>query len=213
MRSGGHDQAQLIAGRLNMNHHFHPAMRLAEESFGDAILSTYPMRLIKAQSLSRSDSSSLEPRGALWVELDMDGSFVQVINTHLGLDSKERLRHTIELLSGDWIGGADCTGPVILCGDLNTLPGSRVFRLLDERLKSVQGKGLRHLRTWYGRYPLACLDYIFVSPEAEVLKAEIGDSHLARLASDHRPLVAELRIVQADTAKASDTAQSTKYSV
>ena len=47
--------------------------------------------------------------------------------------------------------------------------------------------------TFATRFPWICLDYIFVSPELEVLRAEVRTDALATLASDHFPLVAELR--------------------
>jgi endonuclease/exonuclease/phosphatase family metal-dependent hydrolase len=196
-RSGGHDQAKLIAEFLNMDHHFHASMQIAEERFGDAILSPYPMRLIKKGKLSKQPRfSSLESRGALWVEIDFHGSSVQIINTHLGLNKKERLLHSKELLGQQWLKNSRCTEPVILCGDFNALPGSRVLNLFQNTLVNVQMQTgrIRHRRTWFGRFPFVCLDYIFVAPDFEVNQVEVGDSVLARLASDHRPLFTEIKI-------------------
>ena len=41
-RTGGVDQAHAIAERLDMSFHFHPAMRVEEELYGDAILTRLP---------------------------------------------------------------------------------------------------------------------------------------------------------------------------
>jgi endonuclease/exonuclease/phosphatase family metal-dependent hydrolase len=196
-RSGGHDQAMLIAEILNMDHHFHASMQMQEEQFGDAILSSYPMRLIKKGRLSEKPRFSfLEPRGALWVEIDFHGTLIQIINTHLGLSRTERLLHTRELLSEGWLRNPKCRGPVILCGDFNTLGGSKVLSLFQTRLVNVQNRagGIRHQSTWFGRFPFVSPDYIFVGPDFEVTSVEIGDSVLARLASDHRPLLTEVKI-------------------
>jgi endonuclease/exonuclease/phosphatase family metal-dependent hydrolase len=196
-RSGGHDQAMLIAEFLSMDHHFHASMQIAEEQFGDAILSSYPMRLIKKGKLLKQPRFSfLESRGALWVEIDFHGKSVQIINTHLGLNKKERLLHTKELLGEQWLQNSQCKEPVILCGDFNALPGSRVLNLFQNTLVNVQKQAgrIRHKSTWFGRFPFACLDYIFVAPDFEVNQVEIGDSVLARLASDHRPLLTEIKI-------------------
>jgi len=195
-RSRRQDQARLIADYLNMEHHFHASMRLAEEAFGDAILSSYPIKLLRKAGLSREKKLSfLEHRGALWIVLDFQGTPVHIVNTHLGLNPKERLLHAEELLGSEWLGNPQCKGAVILCGDFNTLPGSRVFGLFDVVLPSVQGRtrGDRHKQTWFGRYPVACLDHIFASAAFEVVRVEVGDSHLARLASDHRPIIADLK--------------------
>jgi endonuclease/exonuclease/phosphatase family metal-dependent hydrolase len=199
VRSGGHDQARLIAEILNMDHHFHASVHMAEERFGDAILSSYPMRLIKKGRLTREPRfSSLEPRGALWVEIDFHGMFTQIINTHLGLNGKERLLHAKELLGENWLKNPQCKETVIVCGDFNCLPGTRVFRLFQETLVSVQKQtaSVRHKGTWFGCLPVACIDYVFVGSHVEVNDVEIGDSWLARLASDHRPLLTEIKMTR-----------------
>ncbi len=66
LRSGQKDQAMIIAKYLNMEHHFHAAMQVSEEQFGDAILSAFPIEIVKKDELTRyEDFSYLEPRGAL----------------------------------------------------------------------------------------------------------------------------------------------------
>jgi endonuclease/exonuclease/phosphatase family metal-dependent hydrolase len=197
LRSGREDQAMLIAERLNMEHYFHASMRVAEESFGNAILSSYPMKLIKKGSLSKLQRfSSLESRGALWVQVEFNTLLIQIINTHLGLNSQERLMQSRELFSKSWLRNPQCIEPVILCGDFNAIPGSKVFKLIHNNLASVQAKAKRRQRrrTWFGRYPFACLDHIFASSVFEVVSVEVCDSYLARLASDHRPLLADLKM-------------------
>ena len=99
-RSGGLDQAHDIARRLGMRFHFHPALQVAEERYGDAILSTLPLRLIKAGPLpGLPQPPQLEPRGALRVAVELgDGTALQVITTHLGLSGRERLAQVEALL-------------------------------------------------------------------------------------------------------------------
>jgi endonuclease/exonuclease/phosphatase family metal-dependent hydrolase len=49
--------------------HFHAALQVEEERYGDAILTAYPERLVKSGPLPGYDRiQQLEPRGALWVE-------------------------------------------------------------------------------------------------------------------------------------------------
>ena len=60
-RTGGIDQAQVLASLLRMDYHFHPALTLEEERYGDAILTTLPARMVKADVLP----SHGEQRGAL----------------------------------------------------------------------------------------------------------------------------------------------------
>ncbi|MEN6385246.1 MAG: endonuclease/exonuclease/phosphatase family protein [Phycisphaerales bacterium] len=197
MRSGREDQAKIIAQCLNMEHHFNPTVKIEEETFGDAILSTYPMSLVKADSLAiKPRFAFLEPRGALWIQIRFQNKILQFINTHLGLNGPERIIHTKELIAQNWLGHPQCIDPVILCGDFNSRPNSQIFRMLKKRLYSAQSQaGLKkHKGTWFGRWPIICLDHILVSPELEVVKIEVADSYLARIASDHRPLIADIKI-------------------
>ena len=41
----------MIARKLEMKYHFHPAFRWKDEQYGNAILSRYPMALIKSGAL------------------------------------------------------------------------------------------------------------------------------------------------------------------
>jgi endonuclease/exonuclease/phosphatase family metal-dependent hydrolase len=172
-------------------------MRVAEESFGDAILSIYPMQLIKKDALARLQHLSfLETRGALWVQIEVDSQRIQVVNTHLGLHAAARFRHAEELLSDQWISHPKCRCPVILCGDFNTMPGSKTFKRLNSRLRSVQAclHRKQYKRTWCGRYPVACVDHIFAGGDIQVVDCQVGDTFLARLASDHRPVITDVRL-------------------
>ena len=199
-RTGGIDQAARIADLLKMTSHFHPALHVREEQYGDAILTALPSRLIKAGPIP----SVGETRGALWVEVTVDGRPVQIFNTHFGLRRGER-RLQAEMLLGDaWIGNDACRDqPVILTGDFNAIPSSVAYGLLKRRLPpvrvgDVQGSdGRRSTRmapTFPSRFPLLRLDHIFVSQGIETLTAGPVRTSLSRIASDHLPLLASLRI-------------------
>ena len=196
-RSDGLDQAQLIARYLEMEFHFHPALHLEEERYGDAILTHLPQRLVKAGPLpGLADKPQLEPRGALWVAVELHGQEVQIINTHLGLHPRERMAQVEALLGSDWLAHEECREPVILCGDFNALPSSAVCRRIAGRLKDVQSEAQRHRPqgTYFGRLPMARIDHLFISPGLEVTGIDVPASELTRCASDHLPLLAELRI-------------------
>ena len=203
VRSHGLDQVHLIARYLEMEFHFHPALHLEEERYGDAILSQLPLRLVKSGLLpGLADKPTLEPRGALWVAIDLDGQEVQIINTHLGLYARERMAQMDTLLGSSWLAHAECQGPVILCGDLNAQPASMVCRRLGERLRDVQLMAQNHRpkSTFTSRFPTLRIDHIYVSPGIAVSNIEIPDSQLACIASDHLPLVAEVVIHQVQPA-------------
>jgi endonuclease/exonuclease/phosphatase family metal-dependent hydrolase len=198
-RTGAIDQAQAIAEELKMEFHFHPALRLEEELYGDAILSRWPMRLVRAGGLpGLANRFDLEPRGALWVAVEIEGQEIQFLNTHLGLVSQERLAQAEALLGPDWLGHPDCREPVILCGDFNAIPASRAYQRLRHRLRDAQLalNGHRPKRTFFSRYPVNRIDHIFVSQQLQVLGIDVPRTDLIRVASDHLPLVADLQIVR-----------------
>ncbi len=195
-RSGYEDQAEIIAAQLSMDFHFHPAWQLAEEQLGDAVLSRLPMRLMRSGALPSQSRWKRERRGALWVCVDNSGCPVHLINTHLGLNRRDRLAQTETLFGPEWLGHGQCDPPLVLCGDLNARPGSRVHRRVLEHLRDVHA-GLRvrqPRRTFPTRYPVASLDHVFLSAEFEVRHVEVVRTPLTRVASDHYPLLVELRL-------------------
>ena len=195
-RTGGEDQAYRLAQCLDMDVHFNATLHVEEEIFGDAVLSRQPLHLVKAAPLpSLPNGQHLERRGALWVRLPWGDRCVQLLNTHLGLDRRERLSHICELCGPTWLGSCMKADPMIVCGDFNALPGSRVCRMLGQSLRNVQSiLPSRPRPTWRGRYPVLCLDHIFVSSDFLIERVTVGDTDLARVASDHRPLITDLRL-------------------
>ncbi|KMO39589.1 endonuclease [Methylobacterium tarhaniae] len=196
-RSGGIDQAKVIAEQLGMRSHFHPAMRVMEELYGDAILTALPSRLVRAEALP--GRAGLEPRGALWAAITAGETEVQVVTTHLGLDRRERAAQTDALLGPRFLGDPACRDPVVLLGDFNALPGSGIHRRLAARLPDAQGPPHRAWArpTFPARLPLLRIDHVFVSRGVAVREVRRLGGRLARVASDHLALVADLDLAPA----------------
>ena len=194
-RSGGIDQAELIAERLGMLMSFHPTFDVHEEQFGDAILSRAPMRVVRRGPLPGLENHpELEPRGVLWVEVDAGSTTFQIMNTHLSIHPRERRMQVDALLGPDWVGSVDPGQPLIVCGDFNAAPGFPTCRAIGRRLTDAQVglDGHRPRRTWGGRLPLARIDHIFFEPTLEVRHVEVPATHLTNTASDHLPLLADI---------------------
>ncbi|TNC05058.1 endonuclease/exonuclease/phosphatase family protein [Methylobacterium terricola] len=198
-RSGGIDQATVIAGHLGMRSHFHPAMRVSDELYGDAILTALPSRLVRAKALPGHDGC--EPRGALWAAVVAGGTEVQVVTTHLGLGRAERRAQAEALLGPDFLGDPACRDPVVLLGDFNALPGSGVHRRLAARLPDAHGARAWTRPTFPARLPLLRIDHVFVSRSVAVRAVRTVGGTLARVASDHLPLVADLDLAPAQAAR------------
>jgi len=186
------DQANEIAERLEMAVHFHPAMRVEKELYGDAILSAYPEKLIQTGPLpGHPRLTALEPRGALWLEVDIDGKAVQVINTHLGLVPREQQTQAAFLAGPSWLGHPRCQAPKILLGDFNATGTSVVYRTLTARLEPARrlAPERKPTSTFPSQLPVLRIDHIFVSPEIVVRDVFAPFDPLTRVASDHLPLV------------------------
>ncbi len=194
-RSGGIDQAEAVAGHLAMSGvHFHPALRLVEEEYGDAILTDLPCRLVRSGPLPGPPRA--ETRGALWVSVEADGGDVQVVNTHLGLWPSERLAQAGALLGPDWLGDPRCAGPALLVGDFNATPRSAAYRRLAAALTDAQlapGIGARPRPTFPSPFPMLRIDHVFA--RGVRIAAALADcGPLARIASDHLPLVVDFEL-------------------
>jgi len=197
-RTDGVDQAHEIARQLDMACHFNAAVRVEEEQYGDAILTSYPERLVKAAPLpSLKPTLGLEPRGALWIAAEIDGVEVQVINTHLGLAPQEQQGQARALAGPEWLAREDCQGPTILLGDFNATATSVVYRTLTARLGDARrlSPTRRSSSTFPSRLPFLRIDHLFVSPEIRVLDLDAPYSPATRVASDHLPLVMDFELV------------------
>jgi endonuclease/exonuclease/phosphatase family metal-dependent hydrolase len=191
-RTGGVDQAHEIARRLDMACHFNAALRVEEEQYGDAILTSYPERLVKAGPLPGLDGAlRLEPRGALWIAVEIDGVEAQIINAHFGLAPPEQRRQAAALAGPDWLGREDCRAPVILLGDFNATGASVVYRTLSARLLDARRRAFlrQPSSTFPSAFPLLRIDHVFVSHDVDVIEVAAPYGPLDRVASDHLPLV------------------------
>lgn len=201
-RSAGVDQAALIADQLGWHRYFHPALRIGDEHYGDAVLSRYPMRLRQARELpSVTTRVCPETRAAIWMEIETPGGAVQVINTHLGLGRRERLMQAQLLAGPDWLGSMDTADPLILMGDFNSLPGSPPFQVLARQLRDVRTlvTPSPRLRTFPTRFPSLAVDHIFVNEKFQVDSVAVVRNAETRTASDHFPVVAELQYATDET--------------
>jgi endonuclease/exonuclease/phosphatase family metal-dependent hydrolase len=198
-RTKGVDQAHRLAELLKMRSHFHPAMTVEEELYGDAILTALPETKIKADGLPLYPRiPGLEPRGAIWISVDVGGTPVQIINTHLGLVPQEQKRQAAALLGEGWITHEDWKAPGILLGDFNATPYSATYRLLKAALRDAQTQSPTWRQaptaTFPSSFPFMRIDHVFLTKGLETVGVRSPYGALARTASDHLPLVVDLEI-------------------
>jgi endonuclease/exonuclease/phosphatase family metal-dependent hydrolase len=181
-RSTGFDMLEFLAGELQMQGIPGPTLLADDGDYGNGLLTRFP-----ACNIQRIDLSvpHREPRGAIDTEIDIAGTSLRVIATHLGLRPAERRYQVQRLLA---IFEHDRTLPTVFMGDVNEwfLVG-RPLRWLHRHFKSTPAPA-----SFPARLPLLALDRIWVKPRAMLLSIERHDTPLARLASDHLPVVARI---------------------
>ena len=193
-RSAGADQTKMIAEQLGWYSHFHPAMRRDDEHYGNAILSRCQLDFSRGIKLpGRPPFFCRENRAAIEVNIKTDLGKVHVINTHLGLGWRERFVQAQLFTSAEWRAAIAGDTPLILLGDFNSLRVSRPYRTLKRHLHDVreliQASG--PIGTFPTRFSMLAVDHIFVNRAVRPLSVTVHRSPLARIASDHFPLMAD----------------------
>jgi endonuclease/exonuclease/phosphatase family metal-dependent hydrolase len=131
--------------------------------------------------------SGFEPRGALDVVQRTGSGLFRVIVTHLGLGIAERRIQVGKLLR---ILTDENPLPTLLLGDFNEwFPWAAVRRRLVERFGTIPLP-----RTFPAGVPLFALDHVWVRPRRLLLSLSAERSTLTRVASDHLPVLARVRL-------------------
>jgi endonuclease/exonuclease/phosphatase family metal-dependent hydrolase len=130
---------------------------------------------------------SREARGALAATIDVGGTVLHVLATHLGLRIHERRFQVQQIVN--YLDSVRNTLVVVL-GDFNDwLPGRSAAHVLDRRL----GRPPRPA-TFPVAWPIVALDRVWVHPRRALRRVSVHATNTARLASDHLPVVAEIEI-------------------
>jgi len=196
-RSRAEDQAAIIARNLEMHVAFCPTVSQDGEHYGHALLSRWPVEVVKRAFLPTAPGGWWpEPRAAMWVRMVLGARRLNVITTHLGLGIEERKRQMEALVGPEWLGAVPAGEDVLLCGDFNATPGSVPYRLAAQHLRDAQAslKGHTPLRTFSSTQPFARIDHIFVSAGFVPERVIVPRDRTARIASDHFPLVVDFAI-------------------
>jgi endonuclease/exonuclease/phosphatase family metal-dependent hydrolase len=178
-----------LARRLSMGCHFTFTREGQRGLFGNAVLTAHPFQLVAEGMLP---SRRGEARAVQWLRVLCDGLELQLMNTHLSVRLRERGPQIEALLGADWALRALQGWPLVICGDFNSSPLSRVYRRLSRGLQDVQNCVRQRRATWPSYLPFWRIDHIFVSNQLSVRSVQVLGDGLARVASDHLPVLAEL---------------------
>lgn len=159
-----------------------PTLERRRQQFGNLVLSRLPIRALERLDLSIGRA---EPRGALAVTIDAGEVELHVLATHLGLSFAHRRDQVRRILEH-----VDALESRVLAvvGDFNDwLPGRSVVHALDERLGHPPSP-----HSFPARWPMLALDRIWVQPLDALVALRTHSSALAKRASDHLPVIAEI---------------------
>jgi endonuclease/exonuclease/phosphatase family metal-dependent hydrolase len=183
--------AEELGAALGMGWVMAPARHLRGHLFGNVVLSRLPIRHHTQYDLTWKDR---EPRCCQRVDLAVNDHTVHLYNVHLGTALIERRHQAVRLAAV--VHDHRVEGPKIVLGDFNEWTRGLATRLLAAKLHSVDLFGhLKKRRTYPGVFPLLHLDHIYYEgAKVEVRKLELPRTRRSLIASDHLPLVADLRI-------------------
>jgi len=160
--------------------------------YGNVTLSRWDFKLVRPIDLS---ISGREERGALRTDIDLGRTVLHVFNVHLGTAFRERRKQAARIIDESLLKGIDISGPRVVLGDFNEWMRGLTTALLSEKLQSVDiGHFLPHRRTYPGVFPLLHLDHIYYTGKVEIVGVELPRTRLSLVASDHLPIVADIRI-------------------
>ncbi|WP_370614296.1 endonuclease/exonuclease/phosphatase family protein [Mumia sp. Pv 4-285] len=193
-RSGWADQATELADLLGYEVAFGanidrdpPAPGQPRIQYGTAILSKHPIVGWSNTWLARTGNQ--EQRGLLTAEIDVRGTRLTVLNTHLAASSQpDRLAQTAQIAAA-----VDPRQPTVLFGDLNALPDAPEIATLNDVLTdawtvSGRGEGL----TYPTDVPKSRIDYVYTTRSAKPLRTRVLTE--VTEASDHLPVVSRVLV-------------------
>ena len=187
----GAGQAEEIGAAVGMGWVMASVRHLRNHLFGNVILSRYPIVHHSQYDLSWR---TCEPRACQRADLDLGaGHSLHIYNVHLGTAVLER-RYQATRLAG-FVHDKRVIGPKVILGDFNEWMRGLATGTLNSLFQSIDIYAhLKRRRTYPGIFPVLHLDHIYYEGHVEVRTVELTRSRQSLMASDHLPLIADLRI-------------------
>lgn len=185
--SGARDQAEHLAELTGFAVVVGPAIDEPGHVYGNVVLTRLPIVGYENFDIS---SHRREPRACLRVDVAIPGSgALHLYNTHFGTSHPERVEQSRRLVESGILAGSHPEHPQVLVGDFNDWFAGAPTRLLGDHFHEAT----RRLKPTYpSMAPVLRLDRIYVNHHVRVRRIEAHGSRVARVASDHIPIVAVL---------------------
>ncbi len=177
------DQASFLARKLDMKHAFGPVRSYCPGTYGNAILSRFPI-LYSANHVMTPDT---DRRCCLETGVMIGQTPVKILAVHLGLKSADRVQQVqstiIPLVQGEQ--------PCILAGDFNASSGYREIALIKGYMSdSFEVNSGAEANTFPANLPNIRIDYIFTANCQAADHMIISNA----CASDHLPVLAQIEL-------------------
>lgn len=173
------NQPRKLDALTGLRTQFLPTIGFSGSGYGIAIATRLAVKRRRQWLLS----SMRERRGCLELVLECEGRPLRVFCAHLGLESRERVRHAETI--ADAI--RERSGAVVVAGDFNEAIDGQAVRTLLSRTGLRDAAVSSPKPTYPGDTPCSRIDFLLHSEDLIVDDAFVADSD----ASDHRPLVAD----------------------
>jgi endonuclease/exonuclease/phosphatase family metal-dependent hydrolase len=178
-------QAETLAESLGMSVAMGATRILEDQPYGNAVFTRLAVHGSHTFDLTRPPR---QPRGGIRLDLLVGDGLLHLFNVHFGLKIRERAEQ-VEALVREQILKVGLVGPRVVMGDLNEWFPGAVGRTLRRELH-----GPRIRRTHPAPLPIFPLDRIYWDRHLHAEGFRVHRSRLARVASDHLPVVARLRL-------------------
>jgi len=189
-RSGHDDQPRLLARYFRCHSVFQANVHVGGGAYGNLILSRWPIESRHRLSLRLG---AKKPRGAQLVVVESPEGRLHVVHTHLGLAERER-HWQVERLLAHPLFTAGTDHPTLVVGDFNDWRNTlHAGRMAAENFSQVTSP-LSEFRSFPAWLPIGSLDKAFVRGGISIRHARIVRTSLAKVASDHLPLVIDFHL-------------------
>ena len=188
-RTEGKDEIVELAALTRMDFAFAPNLDYQGGKYGVAILSRFPID--STMHIMFENKREAERRGMLSVQVNVGGTWVNFVTTHLDYQFEDGRLFETQQLMGNL---EDMKGPLIVVADLNDTPNGSAYQLMrtvfDDAWVVSRAKGDGF--SYPADKPVKRIDHIFYRKGTRVRakKAWVVET----LASDHVPVVAEIEI-------------------
>lgn len=189
-RSDFDDQPRLLGQSLNLQSTFQANVPVSNGTYGNLILSRWAVGSTHRISLKRGIRKS---RGAQLIHVETPEGVLHLVNTHLGLDERER-HWQIDFLLEHELFQSSSVIPTFIAGDFNDWRNTLAEQSLANHGFQQVTSPPSDYRSFPSWLPVGGLDKVFVRGEVTTERVKVVRTSLARAASDHLPIVVDFSL-------------------